>query len=494
VESELVSRPARPSMNTSKRRSDSSRLSGRGQREPSDEFSDDELDDADLLQAARGVSDLDFTHIDNFGTEIAAQCKKNTLKNAHQIQPGKARSVWQPTRLRNGKWACNHACKDKTACKHMCCREGVDKPPKAPKKWVASANAENQNSSPKVIQIQKKLSKGQTTLNVPGMKIGKFINRSPSSTVEQMDLTDDPTTKLHVIPVPEGLKQLQRLDSTFQKDKSNYIPSLLRQNASRSPTNGAENRSSFLPRLNTKIHVTLSEYGDSWPDDSDLPDLYQADDTEENTGRRLKPPLDLDPIESEIENDGPVMLPVGEGETEFGNADSMLNAALVGLADSQDLQASRSFEATGGSYVDNYQTNADDVLTFPETPRKPSSQNITVFLASESSVPASEPPHQEHAVRNPILKTSSPFFTVTHTVKRPSSSKETMSQAERPLKRVKRIHDCGAEKTPLLNHASNTKAPASKPFNERDENEDSPKPEGADEWLMQEFGQYVDFV
>ncbi|CAG8932589.1 unnamed protein product [Penicillium salamii] len=44
---------------------------------------------------------------------------------------------YEPTRLANGKWACNHKCNDKTSCKHFCCREGLDKPPSKPKKRAA---------------------------------------------------------------------------------------------------------------------------------------------------------------------------------------------------------------------------------------------------------------------------------------------------------------------------------------------------------------------
>ncbi|KAH8435304.1 putative DEAD/DEAH box DNA helicase (Mer3) [Aspergillus melleus] len=42
--------------------------------------------------------------------------------------------ITEPVRLENGKWACNHKCRDKTACKHFCCRDGLDKPPKGSKK------------------------------------------------------------------------------------------------------------------------------------------------------------------------------------------------------------------------------------------------------------------------------------------------------------------------------------------------------------------------
>ncbi|KAI2816879.1 hypothetical protein CBS115989_6503 [Aspergillus niger] len=40
----------------------------------------------------------------------------------------------EAVRLDNGRWACNHRCKDKTRCKHFCCRDGLEKPPKANKK------------------------------------------------------------------------------------------------------------------------------------------------------------------------------------------------------------------------------------------------------------------------------------------------------------------------------------------------------------------------
>ncbi|KAL5337905.1 Sec63 Brl domain-containing protein [Aspergillus crustosus] len=42
--------------------------------------------------------------------------------------------VREPERLGNGRWACNHKCKDKTVCKHFCCREGLTNPPKVSRK------------------------------------------------------------------------------------------------------------------------------------------------------------------------------------------------------------------------------------------------------------------------------------------------------------------------------------------------------------------------
>jgi len=54
-------------------------------------------------------------------------------------------AISEPTRMENGKWRCNHKCRDTQGnylnkngipCKHICCREGVDKPRKLQKKKV----------------------------------------------------------------------------------------------------------------------------------------------------------------------------------------------------------------------------------------------------------------------------------------------------------------------------------------------------------------------
>ncbi|KAJ5597409.1 hypothetical protein N7537_007493 [Penicillium hordei] len=50
---------------------------------------------------------------------------------------------YEPVRLANGKWACNHKCKDKTSCKHFCCREGLEKPPKPPKRTIPTTQKES---------------------------------------------------------------------------------------------------------------------------------------------------------------------------------------------------------------------------------------------------------------------------------------------------------------------------------------------------------------
>ncbi|KZV62156.1 P-loop containing nucleoside triphosphate hydrolase protein [Peniophora sp. CONT] len=55
-----------------------------------------------------------------------------------------------PQKLPNGKYSCNHSCKDKTACRHLCCREGLDKPPPKPR---VAAGADKDKAAPSKASI-----------------------------------------------------------------------------------------------------------------------------------------------------------------------------------------------------------------------------------------------------------------------------------------------------------------------------------------------------
>ncbi|KAL4942666.1 hypothetical protein BDV06DRAFT_211637 [Aspergillus oleicola] len=63
-----------------------------------------------------------------------------TTKNSNNVDR-------ETVSLGNGRWACNHKCKDKTSCKHLCCREGLTNPPKLPRKKPDEANHEGADSN-----------------------------------------------------------------------------------------------------------------------------------------------------------------------------------------------------------------------------------------------------------------------------------------------------------------------------------------------------------
>ncbi|KAK6441428.1 ATP-dependent DNA helicase MER3 [Oleoguttula sp. CCFEE 5521] len=100
-----------------------------------DEFGDAGLEDADFVLAEV----VDYANIDDYDdTVVPSKSAKGPAKSQRKTSNvASAAREWAPQQLENGKWACGHACKDKTACKHLCCREGLDKKPKPPKAKVS---------------------------------------------------------------------------------------------------------------------------------------------------------------------------------------------------------------------------------------------------------------------------------------------------------------------------------------------------------------------
>lgn len=59
------------------------------------------------------VKETDFSHIDEF--DPRSKERKLEPRVRESKAPETEQIVWKPERLGNGKWACNHKCKDKTA-------------------------------------------------------------------------------------------------------------------------------------------------------------------------------------------------------------------------------------------------------------------------------------------------------------------------------------------------------------------------------------------
>ena len=58
------------------------------------------------------VKEMKFSHIDKFNPRLTqGKLKSTPLENKATVTEPNA---WNPERLENGKWACNHRCKDKT--------------------------------------------------------------------------------------------------------------------------------------------------------------------------------------------------------------------------------------------------------------------------------------------------------------------------------------------------------------------------------------------
>ncbi|KAF9248594.1 hypothetical protein DTO013E5_6376 [Penicillium roqueforti] len=114
-----------------------------------DDFDGDDLqlDDFLVVDERRGKAkestkphpeqfdDIDWFSMDSTPPSTAKRIPKvsNPREEDWAVDMDEPEAEYEPVRLANGKWACNHKCKDKTSCKHFCCREGLEKPPKPPK-------------------------------------------------------------------------------------------------------------------------------------------------------------------------------------------------------------------------------------------------------------------------------------------------------------------------------------------------------------------------
>ncbi|KAJ5448725.1 Nucleotide-sugar transporter [Penicillium cf. griseofulvum] len=128
-------------------------------RQDVDDFDGDDLQLDDFLVAnecrgkakeptkprPREFDDIDWFSIDTTPPSPVKGAPKapNPQEDDWRIEMDELENEYEPVRLANGKWACNHKCKDKTSCKHFCCREGLEKPPKPPKRTIPATQKES---------------------------------------------------------------------------------------------------------------------------------------------------------------------------------------------------------------------------------------------------------------------------------------------------------------------------------------------------------------
>jgi ATP-dependent DNA helicase HFM1/MER3 len=342
---ELDNTPQRS--NTSKRRIEPTKPL-RNRSNTSDDFGDDGIDDEELVKATCGDSESE--HIDNFPNPIdSIITPKNTAKNKAatnaKVKPKMANvsaedEGLEPVQLSNGKWACRHSCKDKNACKHLCCKEGMDRPPKKP---TVSKHSTLDEAVPVAAQGPKSTqSKLQLTVS----------KRKISSAVEEIDLTREEKRKKANCAKnePREFHGLHQLHKTVQKrEPPSTLHSLMHTKPAYCYSQGGEHNLSFLqpPLVNVE---DASDYGDAL-----LEDLSPSiDEPRAMDGRSY-----FDEQHSHLK-------PVGQaghsqalriesrGSDTFGDDDSLLGDAMVGLADSQTLQGL-------GKHFDNVVTQFGDV-------------------------------------------------------------------------------------------------------------------------------------
>lgn len=322
--------------NMSKRRTENARESSKAST-TSDDFGDDGLDDDTLVKAACG--DLKFDHIDAYPDPLAEKVESNNSKaisnNKKDVRKipsltGLRKAVVKdtaqdPVQLANGKWVCNHPCKDREACKHLCCKNGMDKPPK--KKPVTKPS---QLEEPRMQSQQKlpapKVKTSQTMLQLAAPK------RKASIQIEELDLTQQEKRN----KVDRALDDLEAQSEIQETTKSSNLSSTSHSISHMKPAyyhyQGDAGRVSFSEPLVTEPFLDSSDYGniqfDDPPDFLDPPQQPSAL-SDCNTQTEYRDSVDCEAIALSISP---------ESET-FYDDDSLLGDVLVGLADSHSLQS-----------------------------------------------------------------------------------------------------------------------------------------------------------
>ncbi|EEP80555.1 conserved hypothetical protein [Uncinocarpus reesii 1704] len=148
----------------------------------SDEFSDDCLDDADLIAV---VDNLNASGGNRSMTQRSSASKIISKLLSDPISFSESEG---PTQLDNGKWACNH----RSRCKHLCCREGIDRPSKITGKIGAKLHTGNVPKIDKESKSTRLSAKSSRTddSRIPGPK----RNTHNSHDIKVVDLTSPGTT------------------------------------------------------------------------------------------------------------------------------------------------------------------------------------------------------------------------------------------------------------------------------------------------------------
>lgn len=321
--------------NTAKRRAFGSK--GKTMTDPErDEFGDEDIDDADLTRAEAEA----FVHIDKFDDDShhteQPQRKKRKKSEVRETTEGNTTNIeeyWEPQQLANGKWLCNHPCKDKSVCKHLCCREGLDKKPKQPKTAKAKEDKKQSEpgSDPKQTHLNLSVSKKNTSLPRKDLSSGKNVSetarRKPDSSQEACKLN-----RLHN-SIKTETRHVPTLDHNRSKDGGGA-----------QSTRAGKARLSFLEAARSPKNEDTSDYGNDIWDSNDLVDAEES--VYNQTASRANPSAD---INGPNEFDDEMLDMMDDGFEDPSHGDSTYDGRGV-------------YDIDSSSYVDGNFADHDEVL------------------------------------------------------------------------------------------------------------------------------------
>ncbi|OKL61605.1 hypothetical protein UA08_03771 [Talaromyces atroroseus] len=254
------------SMNTSRRRNGDipkpTKLSSR-----TENFDDDDLPDDAFLAASY---DIDNNHSQQQTLADLAPTESRGSERGKCEHP-RDTNGGQPVLLDNGKYKCNHKCKDKSTCKHFCCREGLDKPPKLHDKTTSMKPRQDDRTKSSQLALSGN-KRGKTTSKKNTHEDNEF---SYDDAIDYLDLTQ-PTrpqlSKCYLTKQPQKQKASDReaIDSKATRMANLDILSSQTAFLKSSPTLDKSERN-IAGRRHSHAHRkhSSSEY-----DDSSLDELF----------------------------------------------------------------------------------------------------------------------------------------------------------------------------------------------------------------------------
>ncbi|KAF2853126.1 hypothetical protein T440DRAFT_444900 [Plenodomus tracheiphilus IPT5] len=489
--------------NVSKRREEVSHPSRR-RSTTSDDFGDDGIDDDALLNVPLG--DLEFDHIENYADPSDIIARKHAFKNAATKPKGNSNFNYDASRdedvhsvqLANGKWACNHPCKDKAACKHLCCKTGLDRPRKK-RATTRRTTLDGTGVQPKRQERSPKSKTTQTKLQL------KATKRKSSAPVEELDLTQQEKKRKanYATNGPSDYRDLHQLHETVQGKKlPDSLHSVMHTKPAYCYSEGGAHDLSFLDKQASRQPQSESDY-------RDIPFGHVASQSHRprapdsrNTMSQLRR---IPEFEEYMEDPSTAVAP-SRASDDFGDDDSLLGAAMIGVADSQNLQgeADEDYDVTRAleeALVLEYKTGFDlksgPVITdFESTGDFTHNHSEDIKAAAgESSCEESNQPFkyfgQDHDSQSELGYDKRPA--VERRDEKPGDLKSPRVVSHRPRTISKDTYEDALD-SDILDILDSFDV---KPAKEEIKVEDKPVPDAfkdLEPWLFQEFGDIVELV
>ncbi|KAH0612070.1 uncharacterized protein H6S33_010122 [Morchella sextelata] len=222
--------------------------------------------------------DLCFLNIDDFDMSdfddsASQEAKKNTDTNNFRTKAEidldglESSGLETNEQLPNGNYVCRHRCGDKKKCKHFCCRDGLEKPPKPLKRKKSIPDAK-----PLQVPAPRKIDQQEILSSKPKQKprMSAIVTHMKNVDIEVLDLVGDESSTYERRGATSDLEKLKKLHSTTKPTFSGIEqPSLTNYKRVLSPAKESgpmPSRSFYPPQEPSAADVNGSEGGEQGGD------------------------------------------------------------------------------------------------------------------------------------------------------------------------------------------------------------------------------------